>query len=100
MTKKKVTLYLDESVVKAAKVTAIATSLSESALVEQAIISYLGTKDIKGAKADLLNLLEEVAKTSKVSETPEDEIMDIAVKETKSIRKNRQISLLPKASNN
>lgn len=98
MAKKKITLYLDESVAKAAKVTAIATRLSESALVEQAIISYLDTKDIKEARADLLNLLEEVAKTSKVSKASEDEIMDLAVKETKLARKNRQINLLSKAT--
>ena len=93
MVKKKITLYIDESVAKAAKVSAIARECSESDLVEKAIISYLDTKDMKTAKADLIKLLDEVAKSSNLSAISEDEIIDLAVKEVKSVRKNRQSKL-------
>ena len=65
MAKKKITLYIDESVAKAAKVSAIATKCTESVLVERAILSYLDTKDIKAAKADLIKLLDELKLTPK-----------------------------------
>ncbi|MCL4449097.1 MAG: hypothetical protein M1483_00955 [Actinobacteria bacterium] len=98
MAKKKITLYIDESVAKAAKVSAIATKCTESVLVEKAIISYLDTKDIKTAKADLIKLLDEVAVSSNLVNISEDDIIDLAVKETKLVRKNRQDKQQSKAN--
>jgi hypothetical protein len=73
--KKKVTFYLSEDVLRAAKVQAARTDKRDSELVEEALRSYLGWDVLERlwAKNDM----------------DEDEAMDLAVTEVRAVRKQR-----------
>ena len=71
-TRRKVTLYVDEDVLRAARVRAARTDRRDSDVVEDALRSYLG-----------LDLMEDVWARSDLDE---DEAMRIAVEETRAVR--------------
>lgn len=75
MSRKKTTVYIDEDVLRAAKVMAARTDRKDSDVVEEALREYLGLKLLQDlwAKATLT----------------EDEAMDLAVKETRTVRRER-----------
>jgi len=75
-TKKKVTLYLDEGVLRAARVQAARTDKRDSEVVEDALRSYLG-----------FDFVERVWARSTLSE---DEAMRLAVSETHAVRRERR----------
>jgi hypothetical protein len=74
-TRRKVTLYVDEDVLRAARVRAARTDRRDSDVVEDALRSYLG-----------LDLMERVWARSDLDE---DEAMRIAVEETRAARTPR-----------
>lgn len=75
MTRKKTTVYIDEDVLRAAKVMAVRTDRKDSDVVEDALREYLGLKLLQDlwAKATLT----------------EDEAMELAVKEARAVRRER-----------
>ena len=75
-TRKKVTLYLDEDVLRAARVRAARTDRRDSDVVEDALRSYLG-----------FDVVERVWARSSLSE---DEAMSLAVTETHAARTRRR----------
>jgi len=75
-TRKKVTLYLDEGVLRAARVRAARTDKRDSEVVEDALRAYLG-----------FNVVERVWARSNLSE---DEAMRLAVAETHGVRRQRR----------
>lgn len=77
-TRKKVTLYLDEDVLRAARVQAARTDKRDSEVVEDALRAYLG-----------FDVLERVWARSNLSE---DEAMALAVAETHAARAGRRAS--------
>lgn len=76
-TKQKVTLYIDDEVLRVAKVRATRTGKGDSDLVEAALRSYLGFDllDAIWARAD--------------PDLTEEEAMRIAVEETRAVRRER-----------
>jgi hypothetical protein len=74
--KKKVTFYLDEDVLRAARVRAARNDRRDSEIVEDALRSYLG-----------FNVLEEVWSRSDVTE---DEAMQLAVSEQHALRDEKR----------
>jgi hypothetical protein len=75
-TKRKVTLYLDEAVLRAARVRAARTDRRDSEVVELALRSYLG-----------FDAVERVWERSPLGE---DEAMRLAVDETHAVREGRR----------
>jgi hypothetical protein len=75
-TRKKVTLYLDEGVLRAARVRAARTDKRDSEVVEDALRAYLG-----------FDVVERVWARSDLSE---DEAMQLAVAETHAVRTKRR----------
>ena len=75
-TKRKVTLYLDEDVLRAARVRAARTDKRDSEVVEDALRSYLG--------------FEAVERVWARSTLSEDEAMALAVAETHAVRAERR----------
>ena len=80
-TRKKVTLYLDEDVLRAARVQAARTDKRDSEVVEDALRAYLG-----------FDVLERVWARSNLSE---DEAMALAVAETHTARAERRAPRRP-----
>jgi hypothetical protein len=80
-TRKKVTLYLDEEVLRAARVQAARTDKRDSEVVEDALRAYLG-----------FDVLERVWARSNLSE---DEAMALAVAETHAARAERRAPRRP-----
>ena len=75
-TKKKVTLYLDDGVLRAARVQAARTDKRDSEVVEDALRAYLG-----------FDVVERIWARSTLSE---DEAMRLAVSETHAVRRERR----------
>jgi Arc/MetJ family transcription regulator len=75
-TRKKVTVYVDEDVLRAARVRAARTDKRDSDVVEEALRAYLG-----------INVVERVWVRSNLSE---DEAMRLAVAETHAARRQRR----------
>lgn len=75
-TKKKVTLYLDEDVLRAARVSAARSDRRDSEIVEQALRAYLG-----------FDVVERVWARSDVDE---DEAMQLAVSELHTMRDEKR----------
>ncbi len=75
-TRKKVTVYVDEDVLRAARVRAARTDKRDSDVVEEALRAYLG-----------INVVERVWARSNLSE---DETMRLAVAETHAARRQRR----------
>ncbi len=75
-TKRKVTLYVDEEVLRAARVRAARTDKRDSEVVEDALRAYLG-----------FGVVERVWARSNLSE---DDAMQLAVAETHAVRERRR----------
>ena len=75
-TKKKVTVYVDEDVIRAARVRAARTDKRDSEVVEDALRAYLGFDVLAGVWAR--------------SDLGEDEAMRLAVEETHAARADRR----------
>ena len=75
-TKKKVTLYVDEDVMRAARVRAARTDKRDSEVVEDALRAYLGFDVLAGVWAR--------------SDLSEDEAMHLAVEETHAARAEKR----------
>ena len=77
-TRRKVTLYVDEDVLRAARVRAARTDRRDSDIVEDALRSYLG-----------FDVVERVWARSDLGE---DEAMRLAVEETRAVRADRAVT--------
>ena len=75
-TKKKVTLYVDEDVMRAARVRAARTDKRDSEVVEEALRAYLGFDVVAGVWAS--------------SDLGEEEAMRLAVEETHAARAEKR----------
>ena len=73
--KRKVTLYVDEGVLRAARVRAARTDKRDSEVVEEALRSYLGFDAVERAWGR--------------SDLSEDEAMQLALAETRAVRAER-----------
>jgi hypothetical protein len=80
-TKKKVTFYLPEQLLRAARVHAARNDKRDSEVVEEALRSYLGFGVVESAWAR--------------SDLPEDEAMDLAVSEIHAMRKEKRAAGSP-----
>jgi hypothetical protein len=80
-TKRKVTLYVDEAVLRATRVRAARTERRDSQVVEDALRAYLG-----------FDVVEQVWARSDLDE---DEAMRLAVAETHAVRRDRRASRRP-----
>jgi hypothetical protein len=89
MSKRKTTFYIDDDVITAAKMTAVATRRSESALVEDALRTYLGAGRAEAARADLRAVLDRLA-AHNPDDLTDDEAMQIAVEEVRAVRAERR----------
>ncbi len=83
-TRRKVTLYVDEDVLRAARVRAARTDRRDSDIVEDALRSYLGFDVVERSWAR--------------SDLDEDEAMRIAVEETRAVRTPRATNARPRAA--
>lgn len=79
--KRKVTFYIAEDVLRAAKVRAARTDRRDSDVVEQALRGYLG-----------FDVLERVWARSQLSEK---EAMDLAVSEVRAVRRRKRAARRP-----
>jgi len=61
MAKRKTTIYIDDDVITATKMTAVATHRSDSAVIEDALRSYLGAGHGAAAQVDLRAVLDRLA---------------------------------------
>ncbi|SHE70703.1 hypothetical protein SAMN02745225_01379 [Ferrithrix thermotolerans DSM 19514] len=87
MTKKKTTIYLDPDVLTATKAAALTSNRSESAVIEDALRSYLRSGHANAAQDKLRELLERVGYTSNLDE---DAALAQAVTETRAVRRERR----------
>ncbi len=85
--KKKTTVYLDADVLTATKAAALTSRRSESAVVEDALRSYLRSGHGEAARDELRALLERVALTSDLNE---EEALAQAVDEVRVVRHERR----------
>ena len=83
-TRRKVTLYVDEDVLRAARVRAARTDRRDSDIVEDALRSYLGFDVVERVWAQ--------------SDLGEDEAMRLAVEETRAVRADRGTSARSRAT--
>ncbi len=91
MSKRKTTYYIDERVLTATKLTAVATHQTESTLVEDALRSYLIDEGrAEAARADLRSLLNELRQRPELNDLDDKASLAIAVEEVKAARKERQ----------
>ena len=77
-TRRKVTLYVDEDVLRAARVRAARTDRRDSDIVEDALRTYLGFDVVERVWAQ--------------SDLTEDEAMRLAVEETHAVRADRTVT--------
>jgi hypothetical protein len=89
MSKRKTTLYIDDDVMTAAKMTAVATRRSESALVEDALRTYLGAGHAEAARANLRAVLDRLA-AHNPDDLTDEEAMQLAVEEVHAVRAERR----------
>ena len=80
-TKRKVTLYVDEGVLRAARVRAARTDKRDSEVVEEALRSYLGYDVVERVWAR--------------SDLGEEEAMQLAVAETRAMRDQKRAARRP-----
>ncbi len=80
-TKRKVTLYVDETVLRAARVRAARSDKRDSEVVEDALRSYLGFDAVERVWAR--------------SDLNEEEAMELAVAETRAVRGNKRAARRP-----
>ena len=89
MAKRKTTLYIDDDVMTATKMTAVATHRSDSAVVEDALRSYLGTGRAEATRVDLGAVLDRLA-AQNADDLSDDEAMELAVEEVRAVRAERR----------
>lgn len=89
MAKRKTTIYIDDDVITATKMTAVATHRSDSAVIEDALRSYLGTSHAVAARVDLRAVLDRLAAQSP-DDLSDDEALDLAVEEVRAARAERR----------
>ncbi len=87
MAKKKTTVYLDSDVLTATKAAALTTNRSESAVVEDALRSYLRSGHGDAVRDDIQELLQRVAAASDLDE---DAALAQAVTEVRAVRRERR----------
>ncbi len=87
MAKKKTTVYLDSDVLTAAKAVALTSKRSESAVIEDALRSYLRSGHGDAVRDELQQLLERVALAS---ELDEDAALAQAVGDVHAVRRQRR----------
>jgi hypothetical protein len=85
--RRKTTYYIDEGVLTATKMTAVATKRSESQLVEDALRAYV-VEEGRGdaAREDLRRLLEELRARPELGDLDDEQSMELAVRETRAAR--------------
>ncbi|HEV7943760.1 MAG TPA: hypothetical protein VGP17_13285 [Solirubrobacteraceae bacterium] len=90
MARRKTTYYIDEGVLTAAKMTAVATHRSESQLVEDALRAYVVEQGRgEAAREDMRRLLDELRARPKLSDLDDEQSMAAAVRETRAVRRAR-----------
>ncbi len=89
MAKQKTTVYLDPDVLTATKAAALTSNRTESAVVEDALRSYLRGRRAEAVKNELQDLFDRVAKTSDLDE---DAALAMAVREVHAVRRERRRS--------
>jgi len=87
MAKKKTTVYLDSDVLTATKAAALTSNRSESAVIEDALRSYLRSGHGDTVRDELAELLARVASTSDLDE---DAALARAVTEVRAVRRERR----------
>ena len=87
MAKKKTTVYLDSDVLTAAKAIALTSNRSESAVIEDAMRSYLRSGRGDAVRGELGELLDRVASASDLDE---DAALAQAVTEVRVVRRERR----------
>ena len=87
MAKKKTTIYLDPDVLTATKAAALTSNRSESAVVEDALRSYLRSGHADATWDELRELLERVGYTSDLDE---DAALAQSVTEVRAVRRERR----------
>jgi hypothetical protein len=90
MARRKTTYYIDEGVLTATKMTAVATNRSESQLVEDALRAYV-VEEGRGdaAREDMRRLLEELRARPELGDLDDEQSMELAVRETRAARRTR-----------
>jgi hypothetical protein len=90
MSKRKTTYYIEDGVLTAAKMTAVATHRSESLLVEDAIRAYVidGGRG-EAARDDMRKLLEELRQRPDLNDLSDEETTKLAAQEVKAMRQER-----------
>ncbi len=87
MSKKKTTVYLDSDVLTATKAAALTSKRSESAVVEDALRSYLRSGHGDAVRNELQELLDRVGSASDLDE---DAALAQAVSEVRAVRQERR----------
>jgi predicted transcriptional regulator len=91
MAKKKTTVYLDSDVLTAAKAAALTSNRSESAVIEDALRSYLRSGHGGAVRDELGELLARVASASDLDE---DAALAQAVTEVRAVRRERRARMV------
>jgi len=89
--RRKTTYYIDEGVLTATKMTAVATHRSESQLVEDALRRYVVEEGGgEAAREDLRQLLDELRTRPELGDLSDTDSVDLAVLETRAVRQARR----------
>lgn len=92
MGKRKTTYYIDEGVLTATKLTAVATHQTESTLVEDGLRAYLiDDGRAEAARADLGLLLDDLRQRPELNDLDDEASMALAIEEVSAVRKERQL---------
>jgi hypothetical protein len=90
MARRKTTYYIDEGVLTATKMTAVATHRSESQLVEDALRAYVVDEGrAEAAREDMRRLLDELRARPELNDLDDEQTMALAVSETRAARRER-----------
>lgn len=90
MSRRKTTYYIDEDVLTAAKMTAVATHRSESQLAEDALRAYVVDQGRgEAARDDMRRLLEELRARPELRDLDDRRSLELAVSETRAARRER-----------
>ncbi|MFZ2050128.1 MAG: hypothetical protein WAU69_04245 [Solirubrobacteraceae bacterium] len=90
MARRKTTYYIDEGVLTAAKMTAVATHRSESQLVEDALRAYVVEQGRgEAASENMRRLLDELRARPELGDLDDEESIALAVRETRAVRQAR-----------
>lgn len=90
MARRKTTYYIDEGVLTATKMTAVATHRSESQLVEDALRAYVVDAGRgEAAREDMRRLLDELRARPGLDDLDDERSMALAVSEVRAARRER-----------